>query len=305
MSVGGDRGAWLAFRDGRTAGTAAVFHGEAGLRRPGLYAVSRLDRYLECPFKYYAAHVLRLEEESAEAAGLTPLERGQFLHTVFEEFFSTWETRGGGPIGPGDLDAARALFAEVAERRLATLPETERALERTHLLGSAAAPGLADRLIALEIEQAVPVRQRLLEHSLEGRFSIAGADGPVRLHLRGKADRIDLLADGTLRIVDYKLGRAPKTVRALQLPAYAAAASQALEARDGRPWPVSWLGYVALRERNAFTPLGASPAAMVQAMADGQQRLIDTVAAIEQGHFPVDPDEPFMCTRCGFAGVCR
>jgi hypothetical protein len=44
---------------------------------------------------------------------------------------------------------------------------------------------------------------------------------------------------------------------------------------------------------------------MAQAMADGLQRLIDTVAAIEGGHFPVDPDEPFMCTRCGFASVCR
>ena len=45
-----------------------------------------------------------------------------------------------------------------------------------------------------------------------------GEEGPVRLRLRGKADRIDLLDDGTLRIVDYKLGRAPKPGRALQLP---------------------------------------------------------------------------------------
>ena len=34
--------------------------------------------------------------------------------------------------------------------------------------------------------------------------------GPAarRIRLRGTADRIDLLADGTLRLIDYKTGKA-------------------------------------------------------------------------------------------------
>jgi hypothetical protein len=33
--------------------------------------------------------------------------------------------------------------------------------------------------------------------------------------------------------------------------------------------------------------------------------MVEAVAAIERGEFPVDPDEPYFCTRCGYAGVCR
>jgi RecB family exonuclease len=54
------------------------------------------------------------------------------------------------------------------------------------------------------------------------------------MRLRGKADRIDLLDDGTLRVVDYKLGRAPKPARALQLPVYGVCVTQQLEGRHGR-----------------------------------------------------------------------
>jgi hypothetical protein len=33
--------------------------------------------------------------------------------------------------------------------------------------------------------------------------------------------------------------------------------------------------------------------------------MVSAVAGIERGAFPVDPEEPFLCTRCGYAGVCR
>jgi hypothetical protein len=42
-----------------------------------------------------------------------------------------------------------------------------------------------------------------------------------------------------------------------------------------------------------------------KATTEGQIRLLDAIAAIESGTFPVRPDEPFLCTRCGFSLVCR
>jgi hypothetical protein len=184
------------------------------------------------------------------------------------------------------------------------LSEGDRALERTYLLGSAAAPGLAERAFAIEIEHGVGVVERLLEYPLEGEFEFKGPDGARRLRIRAKADRIDLLDDGTLRIIDYKASRAPRTNRALQLPVYGVCAAQHLTARDGRTWTVSRAGYVAFKEKNAFSALGGS-GSLATALEDGQQRLLETVATIERGEFPVDPDEPFLCTRCGYAGVCR
>jgi ATP-dependent helicase/nuclease subunit B len=267
--------------------------------------VSSIERYLECPFKYFAQHVLKLDEERPDESGLTPQERGQFLHRVFEEFFERWQAAGRHAITAANLEDALRLFQEVAEAALATLAEGDRALERTFLLGSAAAPGLAERAFAFEIDHDVEVLERLLEHALEGSFTFAGPDGARDVNLRAKADRIDLLADGTLRIVDYKLGKAPKPARALQLPVYGACAEQQLEGRLGRSWKVARAGYVAFREKNAFVSLGGPSNNVARALAEGQARLLAAVGAIEAGRFPVQPDEPFLCTRCGFAMVCR
>jgi RecB family exonuclease len=283
----------------------ARFHGETGPRAPEAYGASHLERYLECPFKYFAARVLRLPEERGDEGWLTPQERGQLVHEVFCAFFGEWQRLGRGAITIDNVAEASRVFATVAEAHLAMLPEADRALERTFLLGSAAASGLADRAFAFEIEHGTAVIERLLEHELEGIYTFRGADGDRLVNIRSKADRIDLLEDGTLRIVDYKLSRAPKNDRALQLPVYGACAEQSLDGRHGRRWKVSRAGYVAFKEKQPFTPAGGQNSTIEDAMAAGQAALVATVDAIERGEFPVRPDEPYRCTWCAYPSVCR
>lgn len=297
---------WLALRRSRSPASDERFHGSTGPRDPQRYAVSYLERYLECPFKYYAARVLRLPEERDEESGLSPIERGHFIHAVFETFFREWQQGGRGAITPGNVADALTLFEAVAERKLEDLPEADRALERNHLLGSAAASGLAERAFAFEIEHGGQVRERLLEHEIQGEFTFAGADGPRRVKIRAKADRLDLMADGTIRVIDYKLSKAPKAARALQLPIYGVMAEQALDGYLGRRWTTRTAGYIAFKEREPFVPLGGGKGnGIAAAIAEGQLRLVAAVDAIERGEFPVQPDEPFRCQWCGYAGVCR
>ena len=94
--------------------------------------------------------------------------------------------------------------------------------------------------------------------SSKARSCSATDAGPRTVRLRAKADRIDLLDDGTLRVVDYKLGKAPKPARALQLPVYGVCAAASLDGRHGRSWTLGRAGYVAFREKNAFVALGGS-----------------------------------------------
>lgn len=296
--------AWLALRASRSPADGDVFRGSAGARPPIAYAISHVERYLDCPFKYFAARVLSLDEERDDESGLTPQERGQLLHEVFETFFKTWHERGGRAITAATLNDALDLFATVAEETLSRLPEADRALERNYLLGSAASAGLGERAFSIEIEQETGLVERLLEHPLEGTFTFRGADGPRRIAVRAKADRIDLLENGGLRIIDYKLSRAPKAARALQLPIYGVCAQQSLEGRGGRSWTVASAGYVAFKEKNAFVPLGSS-SSLAQALEEGEKRLVAAVDGIEQGSFPVKPDEPYRCRWCGYAAVCR
>ena len=299
-ALSGDASAWLDLRRSRTF-EAPRFRGTTGPRAATVYAVSRLERYLECPFKYFAAHILKLPEERDEQAWMTAQERGHFVHEVFETFFQEWQQAGGGAITTQNVGDAMVLFEDVAERHLAKLPEGDRALERTLLLGSAAAAGFGERAFAFEIEDHVPVLERLLEYELEGGFTFA-SDGNVRaVTLRSKADRIDLLADGTFRVVDYKLGRAPERKRSLQLPVYGTCAGQALKGRGGRTWQLSRAGYIAFKEKNPFVELQNLP----KAVAEGQERLLAVVDAVERGEFPVQPDEPFLCNWCAYPGVCR
>ncbi len=295
---------WLTLRASRSPGSSGMYHGAAGARDAGVYAVSSIERYLDCPFKYFAAYVLRLPEERAEESGMTPQERGQFLHEVFESFFESWQSSGRGTVTMENMADALAMFEGIAEIQLAALPESDRALERTHLLGSAAAPGLAERAFAFEVEHGGEVIERLLEHELEGAFLFSNAAGPRTVRLRAKADRIDLMADGTLRVIDYKLGKAPKPGRALQLPIYGVCAQQSLAGRHGRTWTLGRAGYVAFREKNSFVALGGA-SSLDEAVTAGQARLLTAIDAIERGEFPPSPDEPFMCTRCGYASVCR
>ena len=304
-AAGGEAAGWIALRSGRTDAVDPRYHGSVGARESVVYAVSRVERYLECPFKYFAGQVLALEEEREDESGLSALERGQLLHVVFESFFDAWHARGRIGVSADDLDEALALFEEVAEHHLEALPEGDRALERTYLLGSAAGPGLAGRAFAVEIEQGIGVSERLLEYPFAGIYAFEGEAGTRHVRVRGKADRIDVLADGTLRVVDYKLGRAPKPARALQLPIYGLCAQQQLERDRGIPLAISRAGYVAFKEKNAFVDLAGRSGDIEAALRDGQQTFLDAIARIEAGDYPPDPDEEWTCNRCGFPHVCR
>ncbi|HEX5474532.1 MAG TPA: PD-(D/E)XK nuclease family protein [Vicinamibacterales bacterium] len=295
--------AWLGTRRRLPAFDAARFHGQTDSQPAVAYGISYVERYLECPFKYYASRVLALPEEREEEGWLTPLERGQLVHEVFCAFFEAWQRAGHGAITLANVDVAASLFAEIAEVHLARLPEADRALERTFLLGSAAASGLADRAFGFEAEQPIDVVERLLEHQLTGTFAFTTGEGIRPVEIRSKADRIDLLADGTLRVIDYKLGRAPDRKRALQLPVYGVAAEQALAGRHGRAWKVSIAGYVAFKGK-PFTPL-ADGDKVGTALDEGGRRLVAAVEAIERGDFPVRPEEPYRCTWCAYSAVCR
>jgi ATP-dependent helicase/nuclease subunit B len=302
--VAGEAAKWLALRQNEPGGSPDRFRGAAGPQGTGIFAVSHLEQYLACPFKYFAAFVLKLDEERNENAGMSPTERGQFLHDLLMEFFRRWQDDGRGAITADTVEEALDAFHALARERLAGLSPLDRALEEARLLGSAAVPGLAERLFAFEIERELAIEERLLEHPLEGEFTFEAGERRRPVRIRAKADRIDLLADGSLRIIDYKLGRAPRSSRALQLPIYGVCAAQHLEGYRGRSWRVGEAGYVAFGEPDVFRPLaGRQPIA--DTLAAGQQRLLDAVEGIERGEFPPRPDEPFICTYCAYANVCR
>ena len=272
--------------------------------RPAL-SLSALERYQDCPFKFFAADVLRLEEAPEDESMLSPRARGRFIHEVFQRFFEVWDTREGGTITSERLDGARSLFHEVAEPLLERLPDGDGALERTRLFGSAISVGIVDVVLGLEASAPIEVRERWLEHRFEGEFGIGGADGR-RVALKGVADRVDLLDGRRLRVVDYKSGSAPNPRRALQVPIYALVAQEELSARDGQPWQVDAASYVALTgKRNLVSVVKAGSADTEAPLRDARARLFDILDGIEAGLFPPRPHDEMICRYCAYPSVCR
>jgi RecB family exonuclease len=160
----------------------------------------------------------------------------------------------------------------------------------------------------MEAERPVAVVERLLEHRLKGDFVVATSAGLSTVSLNGKADRLDLLADGTFRLIDYKLGWPPNRARALQLPVYAICAEQALDGRHGRHWTLGEAAYVAFKGPKRVVPvvsLSASADDRHDTLADAQERLVATIDAINLGLFPPTPDDVYRCETCSYAAVCR
>ena len=250
--------------------------------------------------------MLQVPEEPEDETSRSPLERGRFLHELFETFFHEWQARGRGRITAADMNEARALFEEVAGPALRSLSPSEAGLERARLFGSAVGSGIVDRVFAMEAERGVEIRERLMEYELDGTFSFTGEDGTVRdVRLRAKIDRVDLLRDGTFRLIDYKTKYVPDRKLALQLPIYSACVRTSLAAAQGRDIPAGEAMYLSFEGPQAIVPLAERGKTFDDLTAAAGHRLVAALDAIAAGHYPPTPETKNLCTMCAFTTVCR
>ena len=284
--VAGDLHEWAALRVSRPSADRAEFHGVTGpLPSARAWSVSALETYLECPFKFFAQHVLRLEEEPDDEEVMDPRRQGQFVHEVFEAFFTRVAGRAATARSRPAIWTRRARMFDERRRSRARrgCPTAEAGLERTRLLGSPAAAGLGEAVFRMEAERPVAGGRAAARAPLDGEFTIATAAGPRSVALRGKADRIDLLDDGTFRLIDYKLGWPPDRARALQLPIYGVCAEQRLHGHRGRRWTLGEAVYLAFKGPRRVVPLFTSPARSRRTCSRKAQQRLSPIRSTRSG----------------------
>jgi ATP-dependent helicase/nuclease subunit B len=153
--------------------------------RPERISVTAVDRLKADPFAFYASAILKLRPEDPVDADYTARWKGEAVHKVFEEWLQHDN------CDPGKLRArAELLLADEA------LHPMVRALWAPRLLEA------IDWIADLERSNQAEGRRPLTAEAT-GETALAG----VIVH--GRADRIDVLADGALAIVDYKTGKPP------------------------------------------------------------------------------------------------
>lgn len=282
-----------------------AYHGSIQGYSATAYSPSALERYQDCPFKFFASEVLKIEEPPEDHLIMSRRERGRFIHEVLQRFFEAWDQRGIKVITPERVGEARDLFAKISKPLLDRLPKAEAAIERMHLFGSAVAMGIVDRIITVETLRPNEVQARLLEYTLKGTFTL-GADDGRTVPLRGVADRIDLLNGSRLRVIDYKSGNPPILSRALQVPVYALCAAERLKERDGKAWAVDTAAYVAFGQREPFSPVvSVEKTDTEKSLFEARNRVFAVIDNIEQGVFPPSPFKKSLCRSCAFTAVCR
>ena len=158
---------------------------------PAALSPSRAADFMQCPLLYRFRVVDRLPEQPSPAAV-----RGTVVHAVLERLFDL-------PAGQRTVSAARELIGPQWELLRQERPEVAELFEGDEA-AQASWLGDAARLISEWFTLEDPTRLEPAERELYVETVLD--DG---LTLRGYVDRLDVSADGRLRVVDYKTGRAP------------------------------------------------------------------------------------------------
>jgi RecB family exonuclease len=294
----------LEWRQRRLPATDPRFHGQSDGHRVRAYSLSSLERYQDCPFKYFASDVLRLPDGSKEGPFLSPRARGRLIHEVFERFFLEWDRTGTRAITVDTVLEARACFESVAQPMLAQLHDSDAALERARLFGSAVAVGIVDVVLGLEASSDRRVTKRWTELRFDGRFTLGRGEDEA-IPIRGVVDRIDALDDGSLRVIDYKTGLAPDTRRALQVPVYALCAQEGLGPSGPSGGTVAEAAYISFTGPRSLVPVVAAGEDPAPALVAARERVTEAVGGVSRGDFGPRPYEPSLCRSCAFTAVCR
>jgi len=159
--------------------------------RPKELALTAMENLIINPYHIYARNILRLRPLPPLRAQVDARDRGIVIHTILENFIQT-------PIAHEALAQAKARFLALALNVL----QQEIPFPMTRALWLARITRTADAFLA---KNAHFQGERLAVETT-GRLRIADYD----FTLFGTPDRIDLLPDGTLHLIDYKTGAAPK-----------------------------------------------------------------------------------------------
>src|SRR6185436_5585915 len=90
-AIGARAREWVTRRMTRLGRYGDRYYGYTDSHSAPAYSLSALERYQDCPFKFFASDVLKLEEAPEDESMLSPRARGRFIHEVFERFFEAWD----------------------------------------------------------------------------------------------------------------------------------------------------------------------------------------------------------------------
>jgi RecB family exonuclease len=325
------RGATLSAYDGSMISVDAVAaaRGNSVFRREGAsVSASRLEMYATCPYRYFLRYSLGIEpvEEPEDIERIDHLQRGSLIHEILQKFLSA--------IVPGDPPRREARDRHLALLMKIAHEEGEERVRRgvtgRPLIWKMDKKVIDEDLVRWYDEELKDAASTgMVPGGFEARFGPGGwgfgpedetlsSDEPLAisvdgrtLHVQGRIDRIDWMADGEeFRVIDYKTGK--KNARdkdrlaagtMLQLPIYLRAAARML----GRSEATGEAQYFYVSSRGNFKRHVISGDELGASEADFERILAAIANGIDGGYFapnPEGPDKRSNCMWCDYKDVC-
>ncbi len=308
-----------------------------------VHSASGLSVYGNCPYRFFAQRVLRLEPRGEAALDLQAIDAGKLLHDVLRRFFERHRRE---PLYKLDQKTLRAELAGIAD---AVFDEHERVVpplnRQIWKIDREIRKILLDQVLLYELQvQEESASRQVLPAFFEVAFGGARSaakdpdskDEPLELtretligeesiKISGQIDRVDVARDETVVAYDYKLSTGASkwditSGRSLQLPIYL----EALERLILPDHPIAGGGYYIIRGANERRNKGLYRATQLDYLnlraknsifsdEDWQQVREEVIAKIwmfldgmRAGRFIVDPSErQKTCRWCDYGAVCR
>ena len=271
------------------------------------FAVTALEKYAACPYRFYLATVVGLRPRKVSAAieEMDAATRGLLIHKLLRSASIKLHEQGLFSPSTDFSHAKRVLMTSVSEEAAASRDELAPAIPR--VWSDAIADMAADLVRWLQVTRESGWQPVLFEHEFGRRGSGPSLDGagpvmlPFGLPLQGVIDAIEQNADA-LRATDYKTGTPPDTSvmvgrgRHLQPALYSLVLEQLFpqqQVAGGTAFYCTTKGQFERNEVALADPARAAAAAVHQTIA----------AAFEDGFFPAAPADK-ACDFCEFRRIC-
>ena len=168
--------------------------------QPNSYSFSEISTLRRDPYAVYAKRILKLQPFESFSNDADLRARGTIFHAVLEEFSHE--------ISNHDAADLEKLLSDILERKFVEsgLPA------ETAILWKDRFARIIEPYVRWEIEHGEDVASREIEASAR-----CALPGDIPFQLTGRADRIDLLKDGSVDIIDFKTGTSPSAREARSL----------------------------------------------------------------------------------------
>jgi ATP-dependent helicase/DNAse subunit B len=308
-----------------------------------VHSASGLSVYGNCPYRFFAQRVLKLEPRGEAALDLQAIDAGKLLHDILRRFFERHRREALHRLDRRKLQRELAMIADnVFDEHERVVPPLNRQIWK---IDREIRKILLDQVLLYELDvQEAAEREQMLPTYFEvafGGMKSAAKDpdskdeplelsretfvGDETIKISGQIDRVDVARDNTVVAYDYKLSTGSSrwdmiSGRSLQLPIYL----EALEKLILPDQPIAGGGYYIIRgaqDRRNKGLYRASQLDYLQLRArnslfsddDWQQIRSQVIAKIWEffdrmraGDFRVDPSERLKtCRFCDYRAVSR